>query len=343
MNRQRVLIVDDSPFIRRMISDWIRMESDLEVVGVAANADEAIALALAAQPDVVSLDVEMPGMSGLQALPSILAACPRVLMVSSLTTRGASQTISALEAGAYDFVAKPSGSNSLAFLQCRAELLDKLRAARYVQVRRPVESERPEQSMPTSSDRVVVIASSTGGPGALKTLWQGLPKGFPAPIVVVQHLPKGFSTSFARRLDDLGTVACLQAEDRARLRPGFAYIAPDGFHATIDAAFRIRLVEGPSVNGVCPAADALFESAAQWLGNRTIGLVLSGMGRDGAAGAAKIRQVGGLVYGQNEDTCVIYGMPKAARLAGGIDAEYPLGYLAGALCSAVAGGNRVVA
>ncbi len=340
MSKQRVLIADDSPFIRRMISDWVNSQSDMEVAGVAASGSEAIALARVVRPDVVTLDITMPRMSGLQALPQILKECPRVLMVSVLTTRGAAETITALELGAYDFITKPGGSSSLEFLRCQAELLDKLRAARYVHLRLPIDSEPVSSRVPDTSDRIVLIASSTGGPGALKTLWQGLPKGFPAPIVVVQHLPAGFSASFASRLDEVGTVPCVEAQDRTRLRPGFGYIAPDGYHTVLDAAMRIRLNAGDKINGVCPAADALFESGAQFFGPRTIALVLSGMGRDGAQGAVKIRDNGGLVYGQNEETCVIYGMPKAARLAGGIDGEYPLGYLAGILCSAVAAGSQ---
>ncbi len=338
MKKLKILVVDDSPFIRRILSDWVNNEPDMELVGTAENGEVAIQKAVELRPDVITLDVEMPVMDGLTALETIRkkTIC-KVLMVSSLTTQGADATMRALELGAYDFVTKPQGSSSLKIMGSKAELLDKVRSAHLV--RHITTSEHritPRIESIASTDKVVLIASSTGGPKSLAEVWAGLPKGFPAPILIVQHMPAGFTESFARRLNQLGTVPCREAVHGDLIKPGQALIAPGGTHMRVSSKGTIEIYDGPNVHGTKPAADPMFFSAMEYFGaTKLIGAILTGMGKDGAEGAAQIVKSGGVFFGQNEETCVIYGMPKAAKLAGGITDELPLNQIATALASAL--------
>lgn len=338
MNKQRILIVDDSSFVRRMLQDWASAEPDLEVVGVAKNGQEGIDLARSLKPDIVTLDVEMPVMTGLEALPEILKTGARVLMVSSVTLQGARCTLQALDAGAYDFVTKPTGASSLKFVEAKSEILDKIRAARYARAQAKPSAVIRAPQVKRTSDKLVVVASSTGGPRTLRTFFDGLPQGFPCPILIVQHMPPGFTQSLAFRLNEVGTVPCKEAEDGELVCPGQAYIAPGGKHMSIDQSGHIRLDDDPNIHGVKPAAEKLFLSAAQHYGRKVIGLVLTGMGKDGADGAVAIRKAGGQVFGESEASCVIYGMPKAAKQAGGIDAEFKIEEIPAALVGALSGG-----
>ncbi|MCU0315721.1 MAG: chemotaxis response regulator protein-glutamate methylesterase [Fimbriimonadaceae bacterium] len=336
--KQKVLIVDDSAFIRRVLTDWIAGEPDMELVGVGKNGREGVELAQKLNPDVMTLDVQMPIMDGLTALSEVRKTCPKVhvLMVSSVTTQGAVETIKALDLGAYDFFSKPNSATSLQFLESRGELLEKIRSARYVKSRVASPKPTPVATSPQkTSDKIVVIASSTGGPKTLVQLWESLPKGFPAPILIVQHMPAGFTHSFAMRLNQVGTVPCHEAKKGDAILPGQALLAPGGQHMLIGKDGRIVLNEEPTLHGVRPAADYLFETASTLYGNRVIGAVLTGMGRDGAEGAVTIRKAGGYVVGENESSCVVYGMPKAAMKAGGIDAELPLEEIGSAIVGAL--------
>jgi len=339
--KQKVLVVDDSPFIRRIISDWVKGESDMELVGQASNGSEAIEAVKALNPDVITLDVEMPVCDGISALREIMTFRPTgVIMVSSVTTQSASATLQALELGALDFVTKPEGSSRLKVLGCKAELLEKIRAAKTASLERRGAFRMAPITPPISkmtSDKVVLIAASTGGPKALAQFWQQLPKGFPCPILIVQHMPAGFTESFAKRLNSLGTVPCKQAIHGEKVVPGLALIAPGGHHMLVSKNGTIELNVDPIVHGTRPAADPLFYSAVKLYKSRLIGAVFTGMGRDGADGAAAVIKAGGQVFGQDEATCTIYGMPKAALQAGGITAEYPLEKLAGAITTAVKG------
>lgn len=337
MKKQRILIVDDSPFVRRMLSDWVVSQPDMELVGIAKNGQEAISMARELRPDVVTLDVEMPVLDGLHALPELLQHATAVLMVSSVTQSGAVSTLQALDAGAYDFVTKPKNANSLQFVECRQETLDKIRAARYA--RRPVSRKAvaPVAKAVGTSDKVVLIASSTGGPSTLRTLWEGLPQGFPAPIVVVQHMPEGFTAGLAKRLEQAGTVPCREAVSGEALKPGQGYLSPGGIHLVVDRTGHLAFSQEEKIHGVKPAADYLFLSAAERFGPRCLGVVLTGMGRDGANGAVAIRKAGGTVLGQSEESCVIYGMPKAAKDAGGVDAEFGLSEMPSAIVANLSG------
>ncbi|MBX3120079.1 MAG: chemotaxis response regulator protein-glutamate methylesterase [Fimbriimonadaceae bacterium] len=336
--KQRILVCDDSPLIRKMLSEIIGAEADLEIVGMAHDGEEAVKLALELKPDVITMDVEMPRKSGLAALQEIMKARPTpIIMVSSITTKGAEATLTALEHGAYDFVAKPSGGSTLHFRQVQEELLGKIRAALSARVGlRPAIALKA--GMPTQkTDKVVLIASSTGGPKALQTLWQSLPQGFNAPILIVQHMPAGFTASLAARLHRLGTVPCREAKAGDKVMPGVALIAPGGVHMKVDKNGSIIFEDTPTIHGVKPAADHLFMSAIQTFGARCVGVVLTGMGRDGAAGAKAIREAGGLCYGESQATCTIYGMPKAAYEVGGIDAEFGIHEMGSAIVASLSG------
>ncbi len=337
MRKQRIVVVDDSPFVRRMLIDWISEQPDMEVVGIGKNGEEGVALAKEHRPDLVTLDVEMPVMSGLEALPHLLKTGAKVLMVSSITQQGATATLQALEVGAFDFVTKPNNATSLKFIECKNETLDKIRAARYIQNTDPKPIAIPVSRPKGKTDRVVLIASSTGGPSTLRTLWEALPVGFPAPIVIVQHMPPGFTASLAKRLDSAGTVPCREAFNGDPLIPGQAYIAPAGQHIILDSQLHLRMTDDAKIHGVKPAADYLFESGAKYLGSRALGVVLTGMGRDGAAGAVALKKAGATVLGEAESSCVIYGMPKAAKEAGGITMEFELNEMAAAIVANLTG------
>lgn len=328
----RVLIVDDSPFIRRILSDWIKDEPDLRVIGTAGNGQEGIDLAKELKPDVITMDFEMPKRDGLSALEEIMRVQPTpVIMVSSHTVQGAQVTMKALELGALDFVTKPQGATSLKFLGSRDELLAKLRASRVASLRTHAPISSRPAAVRGTTDKVVVVASSTGGPRALATFFESLPKGFPAPILLVQHMPSGFTESLAKRLNSIGTVPCKEAAEGDRVVPGMALLAPGGKHMTVGKDGVIHLNEEPSIHGVRPAADYLFKSAAAAYGRRCVGLVMTGMGKDGAEGALELKKLGCTVFGESESSCTIYGMPRAAKEIGAVKAEYPIGELASVL------------
>ncbi len=324
--KHRVLIVDDSPFIRRMLSDWLKDTPDFDVVGTARDGAEAVSQVKELKPDIVTLDVEMPVKDGLAALDEIMGSCPtKVLMVSSVTLRGAEQTIRALELGALDFVTKPNGGASLRFVDARDELLKKLRAAALARVpgRAPVRKPLATMSQ-VGTDKVVVVASSTGGPKALAALFEGLPKPFNAPVLIVQHMPAGFTASLSKRLDLVGCMSVREAQTGDSIKAGQALVAPGGKHLVVGADGRMKLTDEEPIHGVRPAADFLFHTAAKAWGPKCLGVVLTGMGRDGAEGAVAIRKAGGVVLGESAESCIVYGMPRAAKDAGGVDAEFTI-------------------
>lgn len=351
--KPRVVVIDDSPFVRRLIVDWLNQSDQFEVVGSASNGRDGLALVKEQRPDLVTLDIEMPIMDGLTCLRHIMSECPtRVIMVSSLTEAGATPTLEALEIGAFDYFAKPNGSSSIKFIGCQEELIAKLQAAvgsatmRRLKPAEPraavVQPPAPKIVMP-KTERIVLLASSTGGPKALAAFWRDLPKGFSAPILMVQHMPESFMASFAARLNSIGTVPCQLAKAGDCPVPGVALMAPGGKHMMIDSHGAIVLDDGPNLHGVKPAADHLFLTAAAKWGDRCLGAIFTGMGRDGAEGAKVIRSRGGYVIGESEETCVVYGMPRAAKEAGGIDRELPLTSMAPALVTAIVKGKNIAA
>jgi two-component system chemotaxis response regulator CheB len=318
-SRLRALIVDDSAIYRRIVEECLQDIPDVECVGVAGDGREAIEQARRLSVDLILLDVEMPQMDGLQAIPGLLANAPRaaIIMVSSLTTRGADVTMEALQAGAFAYVTKPrarSGEDGFATLrQSLQQAVDAYRE-RLVQLARPVPMPRLAQRPKISGIDLVVIGVSTGGPSALAELIPALPRDLPAPVVIVQHMSARFTASLARFLAAKSSLPVAEAAAGQPLQGGCALIAPGGTRTTVvhgDAGPCIQLADGEPVSSFIPSVDVLFESAAEVFGSSVLGLVLTGMGCDGLAGATAIRRAGGYCIAQDRDSCAVFGMPRA--------------------------------
>lgn len=325
----RVLVVDDSPTMRGLITAILNSDPDVSVVGQASDAMQAREAIKQLNPDVVTLDIEMPNMNGLEFLEKIMRLRPMpVIMVSTLTHHGAGATLAALEIGAFDCVGKPAPGEPRPF----GDLADKVKAAARSQHRfvRPA-APPPVQPAATADFRVgrkiVAIGSSTGGVEALITVLQKFPRNCP-PTVITQHMPPTFTKSFADRLNRLCAPVVEEATDGARLEVGKIYLAPGGdrhLQVVNPGAPVCRLVERPPVNGHRPSVDVLFDSVAELAGRNAVGVILTGMGRDGAAGLLKMRHAGARTVGQNEKTCVVYGMPRVAHELGAVEHQLPLG------------------
>lgn len=336
--KARVLIVDDSAFMRRMVAQIVEESGEFQVAGTARNGRDGLRQIEALDPDIVTLDVDMPELDGLGALDHIMRESPRpVVMLSAGTTRsGQAATLRALELGAVDFVLKPSGAISLDVTRVATRLIDALRAAASANLDglRPAPIDEPRatgrESLALSpATSVVAIAASTGGPRALTAVLTHLPRSLPAAVLIVQHMPAGFTKSFAQRLDAACDLRVDQAEQGDVLRHGRAYVAPGGRHLLVrdgggTAGPVLELDDGPSRWGVRPAADLLFESVAAVFGPSAVAVVLTGMGRDGAEGTRLVRSAGGRAVIQDRATSTIYGMPQAALHLAGADRVSPL-------------------
>ena len=342
--KPRVLVVDDSAFMRRVTSQIIDDSGEFVVCGTARNGMDALKQVHALDPDIVTLDVDMPELDGLSALGYIMSETPRaVVMLSAGTTNGGQEaTLRALELGAVDFVLKPSGAISLDLPIVADRLLDALRAAAaatragWRRLPRAVAEGAPTMLEPLShATSAVVIAASTGGPRALAAVVPQLPRALPAAVLIVQHMPAGFTKSLAQRLDSISALRVDEAEEGAPVVHGRAYVAPGGLHMTVrddGTGPRIALDRTtPPLWGVRPAADYLFRSAASVFGASTVGVVLTGMGRDGAEGTRLIRAAGGRAVVQDRETATIFGMPQVAVQHAGADRVAPLGEIAAAI------------
>jgi two-component system chemotaxis response regulator CheB len=345
-----VLVVDDSALLGRMLREMIDGIDGFRVVAIAANGEEALQLVHRLDPDIVTMDIEMPGIDGLAALGYIMSEAARpVVMVSGATTRGSVDlTLRALELGALDFVRKPESNTSEAWALVRARLEEALRAAAIMNVGSVPLLARPRMSTPAPrpagarARAVVAIASSTGGPRALAEIVPslGVPTG--TAVLIVQHMPPGFTAGLARRLDQLSPIVVGEAEDGASVEVGRAYIAPGGRHMRVAPAADghggvIALSQEAAVHGVRPAADPLFQSVAAVYGSRAVGVVLTGMGRDGSIGLRAIRAAGGGAVVQDRGSSIIYGMPQQAMLEAGADCEASLRDVAPAVQRLLAG------
>jgi len=338
--RIRVLVVDDSAFVRKAIERMLGTAEDIEVVGLAADGQEGLEKARALQPDVVTLDVRMPRLGGLETLEQLMAERPvPVLLMSTLTQEGAEVTLRGLELGAMDFVDK-SSVRPMSLLSLTEELVAKVRALGGARVRPRAKPALPGGGETREAPRAecVVLAASTGGPAALQTVVSGLPAAFPAAILVVQHIPRGFTRSLAERLDARSAIPVREARDGEAVAPGSVLIAPAGVHMKVarrEGAVAVVLDEEPRDALHRPSADVLMASAAETYGPLALGVVLTGMGADGTEGLRAIRAKGGLTLAESEETCVIYGMPKAAIDAGVVHRAIPLERVAGEILSAV--------
>ena len=328
----KVLIVDDSALMRALLTEIISGAGDLEVVGSAPDPIAAREMIKALNPDVLTLDVEMPRMDGLEFLDRLMRLRPMpVIMISSFTAAGSEVTLRALELGAVDFLAKPQAGN-LALLEVYAdEIRDKIRAASTARLKAaprvavaPAPTPAPaeaEFSPRLLNEMVIGIGASTGGTEAIKDVLAALPAQVP-PIVMVQHMPETFTPSFAKRLDSLSKLTVIEARGGERLKPGTAYLAPGHSHMRVRkvaGGYQLDLSQDEPVNRHRPAADVLFHSLAEQFGKRAIGMILTGMGKDGALGLLAMRQAGAWNIGQDQASCVVYGMPREAAAVGALD------------------------
>lgn len=340
--RVKVLIVDDSSTMRGLIATSLAKDSEIEVVGQAEDPIQARQAIKALNPDVVTLDVEMPNMNGLEFLEKIMRLRPMpVIMVSTLTRRGADETIQALEMGAVDCIEKPRPGNEHSF----EELPYKVKIAALARIRPLIKIDVNGRAPSLSASsvegyapdgRVVAIGASTGGVEALMQLLSGFPENCP-PTVITQHMPPSFTRSFANRLDRLCAPKVQEAADGMKILPGNVYLAPGGNdHFEVTTDLRCRLKAGERVNGHCPSVDVLFESVARSCKGNAVGVILTGMGKDGAAGLLSMRKAGARTFGQNESSCIVYGMPRVAFETGAVEKQLSIDRLAAAIISETA-------
>ncbi|MCB2412903.1 chemotaxis response regulator protein-glutamate methylesterase [Demequina sp. TTPB684] len=346
MGKIRVLVVDDSVVVRRLVSDALATDPDIDVVGVAQNGSIAVTKAQALHPDLITMDIEMPVMTGIEAVTAIRGRGLKmpIVMFSTLTEHGASATLDALAAGATDYVTKPTnhGDMSQASQVIGAQLLPKIKALfRKPTFHRGQTTLAPRLARPRTP-RAVVIGSSTGGPEALSKVVSGLTTALPVPMLIVQHMPPLFTAQLAARLDRLGPHRVVEAKGGETLEAGVIYVAPGDYHLLVaDERGRVvtRLSHGDQVNFCRPAVDVLFRSATDVFGPDLLGVVLTGMGADGREGSRAIVDAGGRVFAQDEQTSVVWGMPGAVATAGLAHQLFPITDVSEAIARAVA--NRM--
>ena len=337
----KVLIIDDSALIRSILSEIIRSQNDMEVVGVAPDPLVARDLIKQCNPDVLTLDVEMPKMDGLDFLEKLMRLRPMpVIMVSSLTERGSEITMRALELGAVDFVTKPKLSIQSGMLEYAQVITDKIRAASKAKIKSRtivagasgshVHAVLPSVRNPlVSSEKLIIVGASTGGTEAIKNFLSQMPSDCPG-ILITQHMPEGFTKSFAKRLDGLCKISVSEATGGERILPGHAYIAPGHSHlllARSGANYVTELSDGDPVNRHRPSVDVLFRSAAKFAGKNAVGVILTGMGKDGAEGMLEMKNAGAFNFAQDEASCVVFGMPREAIAVGAVNEIAPLNEL----------------
>jgi two-component system chemotaxis response regulator CheB len=353
--KTRVLIVDDSAFMRKVLHGIVASDPYLEVCGEARDGRDAVTQTEVLKPDVVSMDINMPRMDGLQATEIIMSSNPHpILIVSSESREGAEVTLKALQLGAIDFVAKPMGGVDLDLSSVREEIVRKLKMASKVRVVRTATRSKLQQDVATGSYKaesaasfgqseqngraaavatqarsggkfpIVLIASSTGGPATLMKFVPYFPKDFPGAVLLVQHMPGNFTEQFSKQLSEVSQIRVKEAESGEIIVPGQLYVCPGSHHLRVSSTGRISLDDGPRIGGYRPCADLAFESAADYAGVMTIGVILTGMGNDGAKGVQAVRTAGGHSIAQDESTAVIFGMPQEAISTGAVDLVLPM-------------------
>jgi len=332
----RALVVDDSALMRQTLTRILDAAADVEVIATASNGLDALSKIEALRPDVVTMDVQMPRLDGLAALDLLMQRFPvPVVMLSSLTDAGTEAAVRALALGAVDYVAKPSPKTGLGISSIAEELIEKVKRAARAQVRKRPSIARPavaRDGPPPRTERaglqdLLVIGASTGGPRALAEVLGGLPADLPCAVVVVQHLPAGFTRSLANRLNETCPLSVAEAEGGQRVTPGQVLVAPGDFHLTLRGD-RVALDQGARRHGVRPSIDTTLESVARAFGRNALAIILTGMGEDGAMGACALKAAGGAVWAEAESTCVVFGMPRAVIEADGADRVLPLDQMA---------------
>lgn len=332
----RVLIIDDSVIIRQLLKEILSRQAAFEVVGTASDPIEGYDKIVQLKPDVLTLDVEMPRMDGISFLERLMKSHPMpVVMVSTLTRQGSEITLKALELGAVDFIAKPTESIFTGMAAISQEIVAKVKAAAHARVRPKSPTVTPLPPSPvftqrTRTDQIIAIGASTGGPEAIRQLLQGLPAVSP-PVVIVQHMPPVFTRSFAERLDRLCALSVKEAEDGDVLKQGHAYVAPGDYHLEVtlsQSRYVARVVQSEPVNRHRPSADVLFESVARCCASTAVGVILTGMGADGANGIKQMRNSGARTIAQDEESSVVFGMPREAIARGGAEFVLPLAQIA---------------
>jgi len=334
--RIKVLVVDDSAFMRKVISDMLISDPTIDVVGTAKNGKDALEKIEVYQPDVITMDIEMPILDGLSALKTIMATTPRpVIMLSSLTKKGADETLKALDYGAFDFITKPSSLIRVSTPEVRDELLGKIKTASKTKMSKPKKPtvfkpqihqsvyrgvSSPEGS--TQFKKLIAIGTSTGGPRALQDVIPLIPKNIDAGIVIVQHMPPGFTKSLAERLDSMSQIHVKEAEQGDIIKSGCAYLAPGDSHLKVykqGSQFVIKLDDSDRVSGHKPSVDAMMYSIAALNDRNVIGVIMTGMGADGAKGLSELKTKNAYIIAQDEESCVVFGMPKSTIKLGVVD------------------------
>lgn len=343
----RVLVVDDSAFMRKVVSDILSSDKEITVIDTAKNGSEAIEKAVSLKPDVITLDIEMPVMDGLSCLKQLLKSdnIP-VIMLSSLTKEGADATMQALDDGAIDFITKPTNIFTMSGDDKRRELIEKVKIAKSARQKSTVKTikalspsiqTKPRLDVTKSSKikKIIALGTSTGGPKALQDVIPLIPGDIPAAMLVVQHMPPGFTKSLAERLNSISEVSVKEAEDMETVKPGYVYIAPGDYHMLVERYgdfddLRIRLSNNPPVGGHRPAVNVMMESLSNTGLTNVIGVIMTGMGGDGSEGIKKLKNINkGYIIAQDEKSCVVYGMPKVAVQTGAVDVVVPLKEIAG--------------
>lgn len=339
-----VLVVDDSAFMRKALKRMLRSDPIISVVGDAKEGLEALDKVNRLKPDVVTLDVKMPGLDGIQTLELIMRENPTpVLMVSSMTSEGGEITLNALELGAVDFIDKSSCHTTMDILDIAESLVNKIKVISGVDLKKVAESTpdpvpaplppRPAIIMPSADvpAQIVAIGTSTGGPMSLEKVLTSLPADYPGAIMVVQHMPVGFTKSLAERMNLQCSMEVKEAQEDDPILPGRIYIAPGGYHLTLRRAndkYFATLSKTPRDTAHCPSVDVLMKSVAEFWPGPMLGIIMTGMGSDGSEGIRNMKKKGAVILAQNEDTCVVFGMPRAAWLSGCVDRMVPLNWIA---------------
>ncbi len=353
----KVLVVDDSALVRSLLAEIIRSDAGLTLVGAAPDAFIARDMVNQYSPDVITLDIEMPGMDGIAFLEKLMHARPTpVIMISTLTERGAEVTLHALELGAVDFIPKPKLSIADGLREYSELIIEKIYAAASIRIKKREQTlaaitvagaeKSPSHSRILSTEKIIAIGASTGGTEAIKDVLMQLPAGVPG-IVMTQHMPAGFTKTYAERLNKCTRLHVVEASGGERILPGHAYLAPGDHHLMVmryGADYVVKLSQAEPLHRHRPAVDVMFESVANAGGKNVIAVLLTGMGKDGAKGMLDIRNAGGYTLAQDEKSCVVYGMPKEAVNMGGVDKTVNLDEMGAAILEKIktlGGGNRV--